>query len=169
MAMRAPSSPGCGVMHMMPTSAVSSACKISGGASRMGRGPKSSSKKAWYFAPRSSRAAARLAATGLLTSSAIKATHSPLRTARQVSTAFLAPGISSFFALPNKLRLLYFSEFLRRSSKVDGLIACAGLLGNPLVGACVEEIEGKSSSVEHFVVKRADVELGAEFCLRAVA
>src|ERR1700732_3308762 len=106
MAMRAPSSPGGGVMHIIPTSAVSSAFKISAGASRMGRGPKFSNKNGLYFAPQSSSAAARLAATGLLTSSAITTTHSPARTARQVSTAFLAPSISSFFALSNKLRML---------------------------------------------------------------
>src|SRR6267154_1778521 len=42
MAMRAPSSPGCGVMHITPTSAVSRAVSTSAGAALMGRGPKSS-------------------------------------------------------------------------------------------------------------------------------
>src|ERR1700688_1945612 len=63
----------------------------------------------------------------------------------------------------------YFSEFLWRSSKVDGLVACARLLGDPFVGAGVEKIERESSAVEHFVMELADVELGAEFLLRAVA
>src|SRR5271169_1372813 len=126
MAMRAPSSPGCGVMHMAPTSAVSRACKTSGGAAVMGREPKSSSSMPVYCASRSSMAAAMLAATERLVSSAMRATCSPGRTLRQVSTAFLAPGINSGSGWPKYICLFY--QFLgnlpdaypaRNSSRVN--------------------------------------------------
>jgi hypothetical protein len=43
------------------------------------------------------------------------------------------------------------------------------LLGDPLVGAGFQKIEGEGSAVEHFVVEFADVEFGAQFFLGAVA
>ncbi len=68
----------------------------------MGRGPKASNKNVLQLAPQEYSAASRLAATGLLTSSAIKATCSPARTARQVSAAFFAPSINSDIGLPKQ-------------------------------------------------------------------
>src|SRR5712664_39114 len=115
MAMRAASSPGCGDMHSTPTSAVSSACKTPGGATVIGRGPKSSSNSPVYRAFRSSSAAAILAATARLASSAINATCSPGRTARQVSTALCAPGINSVWRDP-KFIVLILLESARFSS-----------------------------------------------------
>src|SRR6266850_3732246 len=113
--MRAASSPGCGVIHSTPTSAVSSACKTSGGATVIGRRPKSSSNSPMYKAFWSSSAAAMLAATARLASSAINATCSPGRTARQVSTALCAPGINSVWRGP-KFILLILLESARFSS-----------------------------------------------------
>src|ERR1700726_3140539 len=114
MAMRAPSSPGCGVMHIAPTSAVSRACRTSAGAAVIGRGPNSSNSKPVYCAPRSSIAAAMLAATERLVSSAMRATCSPGRTPRQVSTAFFAPGINSGSGWPK-----YISQFYKNSRKFE--------------------------------------------------
>src|SRR6266446_120480 len=115
MAMRAASSPGCGDMHSTPTSAVSSACKTSAGATVIGRGPRSSSNSPVYKAFWSSSAAAMLAATARLASSAINATCSPGRTARQVSTALCAPGINSVWRGP-KFIVLILLESARFSS-----------------------------------------------------
>src|SRR6266852_2826758 len=107
MAIRAPSSPGCGFMHSTPTSAFSRASSMSGGASLTGRGPKSSSSNPVTLARRSSSAKAILAATAELGLSAISATCSPGWTARHVSTAFRAPGIRSGCTAPNPIRLFY--------------------------------------------------------------
>src|SRR5271156_6009396 len=52
-------------------------------------------------------AACRLAATGLLMASAMRATSSPGRIAKQVSMAFLAPGISSAGGGPNFIQVVY--------------------------------------------------------------
>src|SRR6266436_3246408 len=106
MAMRAPSSPICGVMHMAPTSAVSRAPRTAGGAVVMGRGPNSSRTRPVYWAPPSSMAAAILAATARLASSAISATCSPGRTPRHVSTAFRAPGIRSVCGEPKFILII---------------------------------------------------------------
>src|SRR5215471_6957138 len=43
------------------------------------------------------------------------------------------------------------------------------LLSNPLVRACVEHIEWQRTTVEHGVVKLADVEFGAKLFLSAFA
>src|SRR6266849_5858704 len=115
MAMRAANSPGCGDMQSTPTSAVSSACKTSAGATVIGRGPKSSSNSPVYKAFWSSSAAAMLAATARLTSSAINATCSPGRRLRQVSTALRAPGINSVWRGP-KFIVLILLESARFSS-----------------------------------------------------
>ncbi len=42
-------------------------------------------------------------------------------------------------------------------------------MGDPFIRARVEEIEGEGSAVEHLVVEAADVELGAQLFLGAVA
>src|ERR1700730_12562994 len=135
MAMRAASSPGCGDMQSTPTSAVSSACKTSGGARVIGRGPKSSSNNPVYKAFWSSRAAAMLAATARLASSAIKATCSRGRTARQVSTALRAPGINSVWRGP-KFILLILLESARFSSAevLGGFYFSTGRMAGFLVG-----------------------------------
>src|SRR5229473_6259625 len=118
MAMRAANSPGCGDMQSTPTSAVSSACKTSAGATVIGRGPKSSSNSPVYKAFWSSSAAAMLAATARLASSAINATCSPGRTARQVSTALCAPGINSVWRGPNFIVLILLESARFSSAEV---------------------------------------------------
>ena len=90
-------------MHKIPTSAFSSASSTGSGAPTIGRGPKSSSNSPVIFAPRSCSARSRLAATSRLTSSAISATRSFALTPRHTSTAFFAPGISSFGAVPKDI------------------------------------------------------------------
>src|SRR5437764_584184 len=106
MAMRAASSPGCGVMHNTPISALSSEFKTSAGAAAIGRGPKSSSRRPVQCALRSSSAAEMLAATARLASSAISATCSPARTLRHVFTALRAPGINSGLKAPKSIQTI---------------------------------------------------------------
>src|SRR5271157_1256639 len=90
-------------MHRIPTSAFSSASSTGSGALLTGRGPKSSSNSPVISAPLSCSAFSKLAATPRLASSAISVTHSFARTPRQTSTAFFAPGISSFGAIPKDI------------------------------------------------------------------
>src|SRR5258705_909389 len=106
MDIRALSSPGCGVMHSTPTSAVSRASKTGSGAPFMGRGAKSSRSRPVNSAPRSVSAFSRLAATLRLTSSAINATCSPGCTPRHTSMAFSAPAISSIGAFPKDIFII---------------------------------------------------------------
>src|SRR6202035_3178198 len=106
MDIRALNSPGCGVMHSTPTSAVSRASSTGSGAPFIGREPKSSRSKPVSSAPRSFTAFSRLAATLRLTSSAISATCSPRCTPRHTSMAFSAPAISSIGAFPKDIFII---------------------------------------------------------------
>src|SRR5882757_6906895 len=114
-------SPGCGVMHSTPTSAVSRACSTGSGALFIGRGPKSSSSKPVKSAPRSVSAFSRLAATLRLISSAISATCSPGCTPRQTSTAFSAPAISSIGAIPKDIFIILPDSCVRPKTRGLGI------------------------------------------------
>src|SRR5258708_12304675 len=43
------------------------------------------------------------------------------------------------------------------------------MLGDPFVGAGVEQVEGQGSTIEHRIVEGAEVELGSQFFLGTVA
>src|SRR6266571_4714574 len=79
----------------MPASQRSSASSTSAGAERRGRAATCSMRTVWVEASTSSSAAARLAATSRLASSAISATRSRAWTARQTLMALRAPAASS--------------------------------------------------------------------------
>src|SRR6266852_3317482 len=93
-------------MHKIPASAVSSVSNTAGGATVIGRGPKSSSNNPVTSAPACASALSMLAATARLTSSAISATVSAARTLRHTSTAFFAPAINSFGAFPKVIPII---------------------------------------------------------------
>jgi hypothetical protein len=99
--MRAPSSPSRGCTHKMPASAAASASRVSRGARASGRSATRSSRTESQNAPAVPRASCKLDATSALASSAISATRSPVLIARQVSTAFRAPGSRSRECDPN--------------------------------------------------------------------